>query len=239
MKRLLQLMAQGLALVLPLLVTVSILIWLGQMAEGLLGGLLEDLLGTSPDAREPEVGWLGIESVYYVPGMGIAAGLVLALAIGIVARWWLIRQLVSWLEGWFQRIPLVKTLYGGIKDMLGMFGGKKQSFSRVVLVRLPGSELDALAMVTREEVTGFAQDADGRKRVAVYVPMSYMIGGLTFVVPADQVRPVAMGVEEAMRFAMTAGISAGAEPSQDGPATADAAATEGGPTSSSSGVMGG
>jgi uncharacterized membrane protein len=229
MKRLLQLMAQGMALVLPLLVTASILIWLGQMAEGLLGDLLRDLLGTSPDAREPQVGWLGLESVYYVPGMGIAAGLLLALAIGIVARWWLIRKLVELLEGWFQRIPLVKTLYGGIKDMLGMFGGKKQSFSRVVLVRLPGSELDAVALVTREDVSGYGMSSDGRRLLAVYVPMSYMIGGLTFVVPSDQVRPIAMGVEEAMRFAMTAGVSASAEPQDAGAAAAVPAAPVDGP----------
>ncbi|MBN2584266.1 MAG: DUF502 domain-containing protein [Planctomycetes bacterium] len=223
MKRLLRLMAQGMALVLPLLVTISILIWLGEMAEGLLGGLLEDLLGTSPDVREPEIGLLGLKSVYYVPGMGIAAGLVLALAIGIVTRWWLVRKLVELVEGWFQRIPLVKTLYGGIKDMLGMFGGKKQSFSRVVLVRLPGSQLDALGLVTRDDLRGCGLENDGRDMIAVYVPMSYMIGGLTFVVPADQVRPTSMGVEEAMRFAMTAGVSASDAPA---PSPAKAATAE-------------
>ena len=215
MKRVFRLIAQGLALVLPLLVTVSIVVWLGSMAEGLLGGLLEKLLGTSPGAEKPEVGWLHLESVHYVPGMGIAAGLVLALAIGIVTRWWLIRKTVELAERWVQKIPLVKTLYGGIKDMLGLVGGKKASFSRVVLIRLPGSQLDTIGLVTRDDLSGLGLEADGRGLVAVYVPMSYMIGGLTFIVPADQMRPIDMGVEEAMRFAMTAGVSAGEESSGD------------------------
>jgi len=218
MRRVFRLIAQGLALVLPLLVTVSIIIWLGSMAEGLLGGLLESLLGTPPDAEEFDVGWLELESVHYVTGMGIAAGLILALAIGIVTRWWLIRKTVELAERWVQKIPLVKTLYGGIKDMLGLMAGKKQSFSRVVLIRLPGSQLDAVGLVTRDDLSGLGLETDGRGMVAVYVPMSYMIGGLTFIVPTDQVRQIDMGVEEAMRFAMTAGVSAGKESGDNAPA---------------------
>ena len=217
MRRVFRLIAQGLALVLPLLVTVSIVIWLGSMAEGLLGGLLKSLLGTPPDAEKPEVGLLGLKSIHYVPGMGIAAGLILALAIGIVTRWWLIRKTVELAERWVQKIPLVKTLYGGIKDMLGLMGGKKASFSRVVLIRLPGSQLDAVGLVTRDDLSGCGLQTDDRGMVAVYVPMSYMIGGLTFIVPADQAKPVNMGVEEAMRFAMTAGVSAGEEGGKNAP----------------------
>ncbi len=211
MRRVFRLIAQGLALVLPLLVTVSIVIWLGSMAEGLLGGVLKFLLGTPPDAEKFEVGWLELESVHYVTGMGIAAGLILALAIGIVTRWWLIRKTVELVERWVQKIPLVKTLYGGIKDMLGLVGGKKASFSRVVLIRLPGSQLDTIGLVTRDDLSGLGLEGGGHGMVAVYVPMSYMIGGLTFIVPSDQIRPIDMGVEEAMRFAMTAGVSAGKE----------------------------
>jgi uncharacterized membrane protein len=51
------------------------------------------------------------------------------------------------------------------------------------------------------------EDLRGGDRIMVYLPMSYMIGGYAVLVPRSAVRPLDMNMEEAMRFALTAGVT--------------------------------
>ncbi len=191
MKRLVRIVAQGLALMLPLLITVGVVVWLATGAENLVGKPLEKhVLGDA-----------------YVPGMGIALAVVAAIVLGIVARFWLVTALVRWLEKLVRKIPLVKTLYGSVRDLLGFMSGQKKSFNRVVLVRMPGSDYWMVGFVTQESLEAIPGLADLSDRVAVYVAQSYNIGGAVLLVPRDQVREIDMGAEDAMRFALTAGVS--------------------------------
>ena len=189
---------QGLLAVLPLLLTISILVWLAAKAEGLFSVPIKHFLA----AR-------------YVPGMGIALGLVVTAFVGAAVNFYIGEKLLALGNYMIEKIPLAKTLYGAIKDMLSLFGGQKKSFNSVVLLTLPGSSQKILGLVTREgfsDIHGFPADA-----IAVYVPMSYQLGGFTYIVSKDAVEPVAMSVEEALRFAVTAGITA----SPHAPAAAD------------------
>ena len=199
MKRFLRVVAQGLVVVLPLLVTVWILAWFGSGVEGLLGDPLRDhVLGER-----------------YQPGMGIAAGILLAVVIGILARLWLVRSLVGWFEGLIRRIPMVGIVHDSVRDLLGFLGGKRKTFNRAVLVRLPGTGLQTVGFVTQENLEGIPGLSHMADRVAVYISASYGFMGLTVLVPRDDVEPLAMSVGDAMRFALTAGVSAQADPPAD------------------------
>ena len=200
LKRFGRLVLEGLAAILPLAVTLYALWWLGAKAESALGAPIRWTLRQLAERLDSP----GIAR-WYVPGMGVVAGFVLLLAVGILARLWITRRLLALGERIMARIPLAKTIYGSVKDLLSVFAGHKKSFSTVAFVTLPGTPFKVLGLVTREDFHDMPQVGDDR--VSVYFPMSYQIGGYTMLVPKETIEKVDMTIEEAMRFAMTAGVS--------------------------------
>ncbi|WP_028491029.1 DUF502 domain-containing protein [Thioalkalivibrio sp. ALE19] len=183
----------GLAAILPAMVTLALLWWLGSTAEQVLGGLLQAVL---PD-------------LLYVPGMGIAAGIGLVFVVGVLLRAYVVRWLFNWLEGLMQRIPVVKTIHGTVRDVTNLVSGDiHQQFGQAVLVTLPGLEARVIGFVTREDFEGLPDALGGAETLAVYMPMSYQIGGYTLMLPRDRVEPLELSLEDAMRYALTAGVSA-------------------------------
>ncbi len=185
----------GLAAVLPVAVTLYILIWFVSWAESILGSVIKLVLPVG----------------LYHEGMGVVAGLLLVLALGVLMRALIVRSLFSWGENLLSRIPLVKAIYGSVRDLMGFFSGSgEQGFSHVVLVRLGDANVSALGFVTRQDFAGFPHGMAGDDTVAVYIPLSYQLGGHTLLVSRSALRPVDMSMQDAMRFAVTAGMTAGA-----------------------------
>lgn len=181
----------GLAVVLPIVVTLALLAWLFRSAESLLGGMVRILL---PDGA-------------YTGGMGLVAALVLIFLTGVLMEAILFRRLVTWLEGMLDRIPLVKTIYGAVRDMMSLFSkGDGKKFSKVVLVDVPGMGAQVLGFITIDDHQELPFKAAG-ETVAVYFPMSYQIGGYTLFLPRERVKATDMAMEDAMRFIVTAGMS--------------------------------
>ncbi len=192
MKTISKIFFTGLAAILPIAITIYILYWLGKTSEELAAGLLDWLLPSPPK-------WYGV---------GILTCLALILLVGLLMRAYLVRTLFGWGEAILKRIPLVKTLYGSVRDLMGFFadtdGGKKQS--QVVMVTL-GPDVRLLGLLTRENFKDLPEGVGTEETVAVYLPMSYQLGGFTTMVPRAAVQPVEMTMEDAMRFAVTAGMS--------------------------------
>jgi uncharacterized membrane protein len=181
----------GLAVVLPIVVTVALLLWLVNAAEATLGAVFR---------------WFAPAGVYH-PGLGLLAALVLIFAVGVLMEAVLFRRLMGWFEELLNRIPLVKTVYSAVRDLISLFSkAGSRKFSKVVMVKLPGTEAELIGFVTLEDFAGLPL-ALGPDKVAVYLPMSYQIGGYTVFLPRDCLRPVDMTLEEAMRFVVTAGMS--------------------------------
>ena len=193
---------QGIALLAPLIITLALLIWLGQSVEVFVGGLLRHLL---PDA-------------WYVPGMGLVVGLLVTLAAGLLANLFLVRWLVELAERVLDRIPLVKSLFQGLKDVARFFARTgDQDLGRPVVVTLPVGDA-SIAMVgfmMQEHADLPLSEEDGEQQdlVAVYLPMSYQIGGYTLYLERGRVRPLAVGAEQALRSVITGGaLTEGASP---------------------------
>src|SRR5690606_14396222 len=92
------------------------------------------------------------------------------------------------------------------QDFLSFFDStKKKDFSKVVIVKIGGQEI--LGFITREAFDGLPQGIGGPDKVAVYLPMSYQLGGYTIMVNREMVTPVDMSLEDAMKFALTGGVS--------------------------------
>ena len=194
MRKIGKLFLQGLMAILPIALTIYILYWFAVTAESLLGGFLR----------------IFIPEKYYVPGMAVFAGFAIILAIGILLRLWLFRELFHWGEKTLAKLPLVKTLYGSIRDLMSFFDtSKKKDFNKVVMVTIAGTDTRLIGLVTREDFENLPSGIDetGTETMAVYLPMSYQMGGFTVFVPKKNVTPVDMSIEEAMRFALTAAVS--------------------------------
>lgn len=190
LRRAARIFVSGLVVLLPVFVTSAILIWLVQSADAILGGVLKVLM---PDEA-------------YRRGMGLVAALGLVFATGLLMEGILFRRVLGWIEEWINRIPLVKTIYGPARDLMSLMSKKDRKFSKVVMARLPGIQIQLLGFVTVEDFSG-SPLSPGEEVIAVYLPMSYQIGGYTLFLPRDCLTAVEMSLEDAMRFVVTAGVS--------------------------------
>ena len=187
-----KLFLQGLAIVVPIGLTMSLLWWLAVKAEHWLGGLIQFVL---PQGA-------------YLPGMGVVAGLVTVILLGMLSHVLIFRRFIGLGERLVARVPLVKTVYSALKDIVSYFSADtRDRFSRVVMVQLPDQPFKLIGFVTRETVQQLELPVDKEQTIAVYLPMSYQIGGYTAYINRDAVEPVDMGFEEAMRLTLTAGVS--------------------------------
>lgn len=192
MKRISSIFLQGLAAILPIALTFYLLYWAGSSAEAVLGGLLKKVF----------------PSEMYLPGLGLLAGLLLTLLLGLLLKAYLVQVLWDWVEKLLARIPLVNTIFSAIQDMMRLLSPAAQKdMNQVVTVPLGDTGYRILGFVTLQDMADLPTGLGSKDTIAVYTPMSYQIGGYTLLVPRDQVTPVDMTVEQAMRFALTAGVS--------------------------------
>jgi len=187
-----KLFLKGLAVVIPVTLTLAILYWLAKGAEQLLGGLL---------FRFMPHGW-------YIPGMGLVAALATTILIGLLSQLLLIQKLLSLGDDLLNRLPLVKSIYSAIKDFIDYFSPEsKQAMSKVVLVRIPGQDFEQIGFVTREDFKPLSLDPTVDDPVAVYLPMSYQIGGYTLILPRSSITPLDMSFEDGMKLVLTGALT--------------------------------
>jgi uncharacterized membrane protein len=179
----------GFITVLPIVLTLYLLYWLAVTSEEVMGGALQ---------------W-ALPEVVYFPGLGTIAGLVLMFLIGLLMKAVLIRQLFNFSESVLFRLPIVKSIYRAIRDLFDFFSPKKDHFGRVVIVTLNNMEM--IGFITQEDPARLPESLRNPDSVLVYLPMSYMIGGFTLLIPKKDTKPCQMNMDEAMRFVLTAGIA--------------------------------
>jgi len=186
MKRHLEIFLAGVMVVAPLAVTVYVVWWLGAGLDGLVRSAVGALSPAAAEKLIPGVGALVLVAGVYLVGLG--------------TKVWGFRWIAAALEGLFTHLPVVRSLYESVRDMLRLFGGDPTRMGQVVRYRLPGSEVEMLGIQTSAAPRGAGREGI----VSVYLPLSYMLGGPTVYVPADAVTPVDMSVEQALRIAATA-----------------------------------
>lgn len=181
---------RGMVVVLPTALTIAFIAWFVMASEDYLGLVIRTLL---PD-------------VAYWPGLGIALGIALILAAGIVVNARIARRLLGYGDSLLARIPVVKSIYLSIRDIATfMSGDSRRGFSQVVSVSVQGMQL--IGFVTTEDPKGLPGGKAGDPAIGVYLPMSYGIGGYTVYLPKSQVVPLDMSLEDAMRITLSGGVS--------------------------------
>lgn len=189
MKRLSQYFLRGLLALLPLGLTVYVLYALVVWSEALAMQLVRPFIGD-----------------FYIPGLGLLLTAGAVVLTGFLISSQTTARLLSWVELPFTNIPVVKSVYTSLKSFADYFSPhhKEGSTQQVVVLRLPGQDLEVVGLVTRQHMQGLPDGFLPGDRVAVYLPMGYMIGGYTLFVPRDWLTPIEMSVEEAMRSSLIA-----------------------------------
>ena len=179
----------GFITLLPVILTIYLLYWLGVSSEEVMGSALRDILP---------------ENTYF-PGLGMFTGVTVVFIVGLLMNAYLVRKLFSFGEQVLYRLPLIKSIYRAFRDFFDFFSPDKEGLGQVVSVTLNGMEL--VGFVTQEDQQRLPPSFRDRDSVLVYLPMSYMVGGYTILVPRSELRPLDMARDEAMRFILTAGIT--------------------------------
>ncbi len=155
--------------------------------------------------------WLHLDFLTF-PGSGLIVMAGLLLLVGLLLKFSFIDWFYHRIEKILLRFPLVKTLYGAVKDLAGMFDNNQNKNQQVALVDMQAQGMGMMiGIITAEslpdKVTDGMDQTKHESLLTVYLPMSYMVGGYTVFIPEHKVKRLDWSFEEAMRFALTAGVS--------------------------------
>jgi uncharacterized membrane protein len=148
--------------------------------------------------------WLGM----HVPGQGVILVFLIVFITGVIAANFFGKQLIAYGDSVLNRIPIVRSIYGGVKQISDtLFSSDGKAFRRVVLVRYPHSGTWTVALVTgspRNEVT----DHLGFDQVSVFVPTTPNItAGFFLIVPRGDTIELEMSVDEALKYIISMGVA--------------------------------
>jgi len=186
----------GLVVLLPIFGTLMIIKWLI--------GLSDRALALLPPVYQPEA-LLG----FHLPGIGILLALIVILTVGMLATNFFGRRLLVYFDAILARVPVIRSIYGAIKQLLeAVLGSRSSAFSKVVLIPFPQPGQWSIGFVTGSaNLPGQrSQDSD---MVAVFIPTTPIptSGWLLFVAEAElQVLP--MSVEDGMKMVVSGGMVA-------------------------------
>jgi uncharacterized membrane protein len=189
----------GFITLLPVVLTVYLFYWFTVSTESALKRMVHSLFPGSP----------------YWPGIGLVGVLLFAFILGLLMHTYVAKQLFLKAESILYRMPLIKSVYGAIRDFFQYFSpASKKEFEQVVAVTLENG-MQLIGFVTQAEPEKMPEGFRNEESVLVYLPLSYMIGGFAVLVPKKMVRPINMNMEEAMRFTLTAGVTGANNPTPD------------------------
>lgn len=184
----------------------GIAVWLPLGATILVVLFLVDLMDRSllllPPALRPEA-LLG----FSIPGLGVLLTLAVVLLTGFLAANYFGKTLLGWLDRLMQRVPLVRSVYGGMKSLSDtVLSGRSHAFRKVLMIEYPRKGLWTLCFQTGTPV-GEVQDKTGAEVVTVFVPTTpNPTSGFIVMVPREDAVELDMSVEQALRMIISLGM---------------------------------
>jgi len=194
----------GLLVWMPLAITV----WVLVQVLGLMDGLFSWLLSLS-QAVLPERAREGIELLRHVPGLGVVAVLLVLWLTGLfvanIFGQWFVHQ---W-DRLLHKIPIVKSIYSSVKQVSDtLFSSSGNAFREAVLVQYPRPGAWTIAFITGAP-SGEVAAHLGASHVSIYVPTTpNPTSGFFLMMPRADVVPLAMSVDEALKYIISMGVVA-------------------------------
>ncbi|MCK0509174.1 DUF502 domain-containing protein [Aromatoleum anaerobium] len=186
----------GLLIWIPLSITFMVLAWIV--------GTLDQIIEWLPDGLQPRNA-IG----FNIPGAGLVVGLLIVLATGLVAANVIGQKLVRYWEALLARIPVVKSLYYGVKQVSDtLFSSTGQAFRKALLVQYPRHGSWTIAFLTGAPGGDAANHLKG-DHVSVYVPTTpNPTSGFFLMMPKEDVIELDMSVDEALKYIISMGVVA-------------------------------
>jgi uncharacterized membrane protein len=168
----------------------------------LLIGTMDQSLTFLPARWQPEA-WLGVR----IPGLGAILTLLVIVLTGVFGANFFGQKIIDFWERQLTRIPVVKTIYGSVKQVSDtLLAGNGHAFRKVLLVRYPHPEAWSLAFQTNvpEEVRRVLPE----EHVAVFIPTTPSpVNGFYFYVKRSEVVELNVSVDRALKYIVSMGVA--------------------------------
>ena len=178
----------GIFLIAPTYITVVVILWLFNHLDAPLRSLIASI---SPQLA--------------LPGIGVIATFALIMGAGAVASTLIARSLFNAVERLLLGIPLIRTLYSGVKQLLSPFSPEESAqLQRVVMVEWPGDDLWSLGFLVKPEA---CIAPDGTTMSSVLLPSNHLHLGYVVLVPDTRIQPIDMNIEHGLKFLVSMGAA--------------------------------
>ncbi|GMQ91419.1 MAG: DUF502 domain-containing protein [Gammaproteobacteria bacterium] len=187
-------------------IVAGLLVWVPLGVTVLIIKFLVELMDKSllwiPEAYRPEQ-LMG----FRIPGLGLVLVLFVVLLTGVIVANFFGRKLVQLGEKILNRIPLVRSIYYGVKQVMEtMFSGTGKSFRKVVVIEYPRKGIWTLAFLTGDSITSVS-DMTGKKMINVFVPTTpNPTSGFFLMLPEEDVMDLNINVDDGLKMIISAGV---------------------------------
>jgi len=190
----------GLAVTLPAIISIAALMWLFKTVSNLTDLLLFFAPKTITHADDGKGAMF-----WYWSLLALVLAVMIITGIGLLARYYIGKRMIEWLDTAMMNVPLLNKFYGAIKQVNEAFAGDKNSFKTVVMVEFPGPGNYSVGFLTNE-AQGEVQKKSGRNLVAVFVPTTpNPTSGFLILVPEENVTKLDMSVAEGIKYIVSLG----------------------------------
>jgi uncharacterized membrane protein len=192
----------GLLLWLPLAITIWVLLWVLGLMDGVFVALVSALKLVLPDSADAS-----LDRLVHLPGLSVVVMVLGLLLSGVFATnvlgQWAVRQ---W-DRLMSHIPIVKSIYSSVKQVSDtLFSSNGNAFREAVLVQYPRAGSWTIAFVTGKPGGEVEQLLPG-EHLSLYVPTTpNPTSGFFLLVPRADVMPLAMTVDEALKYIISMGV---------------------------------
>jgi uncharacterized membrane protein len=192
-----QLFFQGVVVLAPIGVTVWVVVSLFNWVDNFLPNLLNVLFPVQFAAVNGQIP--------KVTGLGFLVAMALVLVVGWLSSLFFVERLVSVFDKVLEKTPGIKIIYSSVKDFLEAFAGNKKKFDQPILVNVDATDVWRIGFITQNDSAHFGLE----NFVTVYVPHSYAISGITYIVSPTRIKklPKGLGAAEAMKYVVSGGVT--------------------------------
>jgi uncharacterized membrane protein len=194
----------GLAVALPALLSLAAVKWLFGTISSFTDTLLFFLKYFLDPKEVYENGQSG-SMFWYWSLLALVLAVVLFSTVGVLARYYIGKRLIEWLDSAMMNVPLLNKFYGAIKQVNEAFSGNKNSFKTVVLVEFPREGMYSVGFLTSEQRAEVQQKTKANI-VSVFIPTTpNPTSGFLVLVPEDKVTKLDMSVADGIKYIVSLG----------------------------------
>ncbi|HXI70889.1 MAG TPA: DUF502 domain-containing protein [Verrucomicrobiae bacterium] len=194
----------GLAITLPAIISLAALKWLFGTVSSFTDALLFFLKYFLDPKAVYENGQSGA-MFWYWSLLALILAVVLISTVGVLARYYIGKRMIEWLDTAMMNVPLLNKFYGAIKQVNEAFAGNKNSFKTVVLVEFPREGMYSVGFLTSEQRAEMQQKTR-ENVVAVFIPTTpNPTSGFLVLVPEDKVTRLDMSVADGIKYIVSLG----------------------------------